>query len=97
MEQNVKKRNIMIFNIVMALVIFVFDLIYLNIGTLVMKGITSGLFFVLGLANFIFGIKNNQTKTPTKKAKAKIKQKIYDANSKIKRDSNLNRIPFLLH
>ena len=61
MEQNVKKRNIMIFNIVMALVIFVFDLIYLNIGTLVMKGITSGLFFVLGLANFIFGIKNKNT------------------------------------
>ncbi len=61
MEQNVKKRNIMIFNIVMALVIFVFDLIYLNIGKLVMKGITSGLFFVLGLANFIFGIKNKNT------------------------------------
>ena len=58
MASNLTRKYMVIFNVIMALAIFGMDILYMSIGTLLIKGVTSGLFFVMGLVNFIYAVKS---------------------------------------
>ena len=59
------KKFFLVYNIIFALLILIFDIIYMNVGGLFLKGFTSSLFVLLGLGNLIYAIKTkNDVKFP---------------------------------
>lgn len=55
------KKIFLFFNIILAVIIFAFNMCYAETSGLWLKGITSGLFVVLGLLNLIYVLVNKTT------------------------------------
>lgn len=60
MSENQKKKIAVATNIVLAILVCVFDILYMLKGTLPTKSIASGLFFAMGLVNFVFVAKQKR-------------------------------------
>ena len=50
------KKAVLIVNYVLMAVIVLGDILYMNVGTLLLKGTLSGLFALLGIINLVWAI-----------------------------------------